>query len=53
MQTLKNGKAPEIDQITAELLKVDTESTCAELGHLFDLIWREEAAEAVKTGPDI
>ena len=42
VQTLKNGKAPGIDQITAELLKVDTESTCVQLGHLFDLIWREE-----------
>ena len=42
VQTLKNGKAPGIDQITAELLKVDTESTCVELGHLFDLIWWEE-----------
>ena len=38
VQTLKNGKAPGIDQITADLLKVDTESTCVELGHLFDLI---------------
>ena len=27
VQTLKNGKAPGIDQITAELMKVDTEST--------------------------
>lgn len=42
VQTLKNGKAPGIDQITAELLKVDTESTCMELMRLFDLIWQEE-----------
>ena len=28
VQTLKNGKAPGIDQITAELLQVYTESTC-------------------------
>ena len=42
VQTLKNGKAPGIVQITAELLKVDIESTCVELRHLFDLIWREE-----------
>ena len=42
VQALKNGKAPGIDQITAELLKADTESTCVELKHLFDLIWQEE-----------
>lgn len=42
VQTLKNGKAPGINQITAELLKVDTESTCMELMCLFDLIWQEE-----------
>ena len=42
VHTLKNGKAPGIDQITAELLKVDTGSTCVELRRLFDLIWKEE-----------
>ena len=42
VQTLKNGKAPEIDQITPELFKVDTESPCVELRRLFDLIWLEE-----------
>ena len=31
-----------IDQITAELLKADTESTCVELECLFVLIWQEE-----------
>ena len=41
VQTLKNGKAPGIDQITAELLNADTESTCVELRRLFDLIWHE------------
>ena len=39
VQTLMNGKALGINQITAELLKVDTESTCVEPRHLFDLIW--------------
>ena len=41
VQTLKIGKAPGIDQIIAELLKADTESTCVELRRLFDLIWHE------------
>ena len=41
-QTLKNGKAPGIDQLKAELLKADTESNCVELKHLCDLIWQEE-----------
>ena len=41
VQALKNGKAPGIDQITAELLKADTESTCVELECLFVLIWQE------------
>ena len=40
MQALKNRKAPGMDQITAELLKADTESTCVELKRLFDLIWQ-------------
>ena len=43
VQTLKHGKGPGIDQITAELWKVDTESTCVELKRLFDLIWQEES----------
>ena len=42
VQTLKNGKAPGAEKIALEMLKVDTESTCMELRHLFDLIWREE-----------
>ena len=42
VQTLKNGKAPGIDQITAELLTDDIGTTCVELRHLFDLIWQEE-----------
>ena len=41
-QTLKNGKAPGIDQLAAELLKADRESNCVELKHLCDLIWQEE-----------
>ena len=42
VQTLKNEKASEIGQITTELLKADTESTCVELKRLFDLIWQNE-----------
>ena len=42
VQTLKNEKASEIGQITTELSKADTESTCVELKRLFDLIWQNE-----------
>ena len=41
VQALKNGKAPGNEQITAELLKADTESresTCVELKRFFDMI---------------
>ena len=39
---LHNGKAPGLDQITAEMLKADQETTTRELKQLFNLIWREE-----------
>ena len=42
VQTIKNGKASGINDITAELLKADTENTYVELKHLCDLIWQQE-----------
>ena len=37
-RSLNYGKAPGIDQITAELLKLDTGSKCVELRRLLDVI---------------
>ena len=42
LKMLKNGKAPGIDQITAEMLKADIEQTSKELQRLFKLIWESE-----------
>ena len=42
LKTLRNGKAPGIDQITAEMLKADIEQTSNELKHIFKLIWEKE-----------
>ena len=42
MRTLRNGKAPGADQITAEMLKADPQQTSQELKQTFDLIWKDE-----------
>ena len=42
LRTLRNGKAPGADQITAEMLKSDPEQTSQELKQTFDLIWKDE-----------
>ena len=38
---MKSGKAPGIDSITADLLRVDTDSTVQVLHELFNKIWEE------------
>ena len=38
----KNGKAGGIDNLTAELLKVDKETTVKKLKEIFDEIWDQE-----------
>ena len=43
LKTLRNGKAPGADQISAEMLKADLEHTSLELKRIFDLIWEKEA----------
>ena len=40
---MKSGKAPGIDSITADLLRVDTDSTVQVLHELFNRIWEEES----------
>lgn len=42
VQTIKNGKASGINEITAEVLKADTENTYVELKHPCDLILQQE-----------
>ena len=42
LRTLRNGKAPGADQITAEMLKADPQQTSQELKQTFDLIWKDE-----------
>ena len=40
---MKSGKAPGIDSITADLLRVDTDTTVQVLHELFNKIWEEES----------
>ncbi|KAI4901974.1 hypothetical protein NFI96_006075 [Prochilodus magdalenae] len=42
VKDLRNGKASGADQITAEMLKADTEQTSKEMKRIFDLIWEKE-----------
>ena len=39
LKEMKNGKAPGVDNITAEILKTDTETTVKELYALFNVVW--------------
>jgi hypothetical protein len=39
ISTLKNDKAPRVDNITAEVLKADTETSSRNLIPLFKLMW--------------
>lgn len=40
LKRLKNGKAPGIENIQAEVLKVDAEITVGALRHVFTKIWK-------------
>ena len=40
---MKSGKAPSIDSITADFLRVDTDTTVQVLHELFNKIWEEES----------
>ena len=42
LKTLRNGKAPGADQISAEMLKADIKQTAKELKRTLDLIWKKE-----------
>lgn len=42
VNSLKNGKAPGVDQVTAEMLKADSKTTSSEFKKIFDIIWEEE-----------
>jgi len=46
LKALKNGKAPGVDHISAEMLKADTERTSLELKWIFGLIWDQETVPA-------
>ena len=41
---VKSGKAPGIDSISADLLRVDTDTTVQILHELFSKIWEDESA---------
>ena len=40
---MKSGKAPGYDSITADLLRVDTDTTVQVLHELFNKMWQEES----------
>ena len=42
VKALKNGKAPGVDQVTAEMMKADLECTSTELMGIFNIIWEQE-----------
>ena len=51
IKSMKNGKAPGVDSVTAEMLKADPEETPRILTEIFTQIWNaEEAPEAWKMG---
>ena len=39
---LKNGKAPGIDNIQAELLKADVDYATTKVKEIIDIVWRDE-----------
>ena len=43
LRHMKSGKAPGIDSITADLLRVDIDTTVSVLYELFNKIWEEES----------
>ena len=43
LEDMKSGKVPGIDSITADLLRVDTDTTVKVLHELFNKIWEEES----------
>ena len=42
IKNLKNGKAPGIDSITAELLKADIDFSTGKVKTLLDKVWNKE-----------
>ena len=46
LKLLKNRKSPGVDEITAEVLKVDTETTATVFHSLFQHIWKHQAIPA-------
>ena len=42
ISSMKNGKAPDIDHITAELLKADLETATKEILKITYIVWNEE-----------
>ena len=42
IERLKNGKSPEVDSITAELLKAHKEFSTAKIHQLLEKVWKHE-----------